>query len=210
VLGVALLVVGIAVVAQNLGGVDLRPVRFPALGLLVLGAGMLVGAFVGRARWLVLPGVLLVPVVLAFSVIAVPLEGGVGDVNAQPTRVGHIPGGFGENPDGYRVIAGRVYVDMTAFRCRTETMWVNASTGFGDVTLYVPFDAHVKVVARAGYGQIYLGRTSAHGTEIALARDLEPKFGDGVSIMADLATGIGDVDVYREGLAKRQREKACR
>lgn len=210
VLGIALLVVGIAAVAQNLGGLDLRIVRFPALGLLVLGAGLLVGAFVGRARWLVLPAMLIVPIVLAFSVIAVPLEGGMGGFYVQPTSVEHIPGGFGETSDGYRAIAGNVYVDMTAFRCRTETVWVNASTGFGTVSLYVPFDAHVQVTSRAGYGQLYLGRTSRRGTEIALVRNLEPKFGDGVTIVADLATGIGDVDLYREVLVERQREKACR
>jgi hypothetical protein len=45
--------------------------------------------------------------------------------------------------------------------------------------------------------------------EVELARNLEPKFGDGVTIVADLAAGIGDVNVWREYLSRRQREKAC-
>jgi len=45
---------------------------------------------------------------------------------------------------------------------------------------------------------------------VDLTRSLEPKFGDGATILADLAAGIGDVSVYREYVTKRQREKACR
>jgi phage shock protein PspC (stress-responsive transcriptional regulator) len=212
VVGIALLVVGIAAVAQNLGGLDLRMVRFPALGLLVLGIGLLVGAFVGRARWLVLPAMLAVPIVLAFSVVAVPLEGGIGDISARPTSIDHIPGGFGETSDGYRAIAGSVWIDMTAFRCETGSVWVNASTGFGTVGLNVPFDAHVRATGSAGFGQVSLGPRSsgARGAEVSVSRDLEPEFGDGATIIADLEAGIGDVYVSRKWLPKRQREKACR
>ena len=47
-LGIALLVVGIAAIAQNLGALDIRLVRYPAIVLLILGVTMLVGAFAGR------------------------------------------------------------------------------------------------------------------------------------------------------------------
>ncbi len=210
VLGIALLVVGIAAVAQNLGGLDLRIVRFPALGLLVLGIGLLIGAFVGRARWLVLPAMLVAPIVLAFSVIAVPLEGGIGDISAYPEDLDHVLGGYGETSDGYRVVLGNVYVDMGAFRCVTQTVHVNASSGFGSVSLYVPFDAHVVATGSVGYGQIYLEPDELRGTQVDLTRSLEPKFGDGATIVADLAAGIGDVSVNREYVPKRQRDKACR
>jgi hypothetical protein len=209
VLGVAMLVAGGAIVAQNLGAVDLRLVRFPALALLVLGAGLVVGGFVGRARWLLLPSIGLVPLVLAFSVVTVPLEGGFGDLSVRPTDPAHVLGGYGETSDGYRVAVGNVHVDLSAFRCGIETVHVNASSGFGTVSLYVPFDAHVVATGSAGYGQIYLEPHVRRGMEVELARNLEPKFGDGVTIVADLAAGIGDVNVWREYLSRRQREKAC-
>jgi hypothetical protein len=210
VLGLALLAAGGAIVLQNLGAVDLRLVRFPALALLVLGAGLAVGAFVGRARWLVLPSILLVPVVLAFSVVTVPLEGGLGDLSVHPTDLAHVLGGLGEGSDGYRVVAGNVYVDLSAFRCEAQTVHVNASSGFGSVSLYVPFDAQVVATASAGYGQVYLESDQRGGTQVQLSRTIDPRFGDGATIVANLATGIGDVSVYHEFLSKRQREKACR
>ncbi len=75
-LGIALLVVGIAAILQNLGALDLRLVRYPAIVLLILGGTMVIGAFAGRARWLVLPAILVVPFLLLASVVTVPLEGG--------------------------------------------------------------------------------------------------------------------------------------
>lgn len=54
-LGIALLVVGIAAVLQNLGAIELRLVDFPAIALVIVGVTMLVGTLFGRARWLSLP-----------------------------------------------------------------------------------------------------------------------------------------------------------
>jgi len=100
---------------------------------------------------------------------------------------------------------------MTAFRCEAETVWVNASTGFGSVGLYVPFDAHVRATGSVGHGQLSLGaRLRARGVEVAMSRELRPEFGDGATIVADLEAGIGDVYISREWLPKRQRDKACR
>lgn len=208
--GIALLVVGGAAIAQNLGLVELRLVDFPALGILVLGAGMFVGAFAGRARWLALPALPLAVLVLAFSVIRVPLVGGVRDIYVRPTSLAHIPGGFGETSDGYRVIAGNVFVDLTGFQCERKPLVVNASSGFGNVTLQVPFDAHVLVTGAVGWGNLQLESIVANGVEQQRSRRLEPRFGDGATITAYLESGIGSVSVYRQELLKKQRDRACR
>ena len=67
-----MLVVGIAAILQNLGALDIRLVRYPALVLLILGVTILIGAFAGRARWLVLPAILVVSFLLLASVVTVP------------------------------------------------------------------------------------------------------------------------------------------
>lgn len=208
-LGAAMLVVGGAVAAQNIGAVDLRPVRFPALALLVLGLGMMLGAFVGRARWLLLPALPLVPLVLALSVVTVPLEGGIGDRWVSPRTLEEALGA-GEGAEAYRVVMGTVHIDLSALRCASGTVPLEASTGFGSVSLYVPFDAHVLATGSVGYGRIYLQPHERGGTRVELSRRLEPKAGDGATIVANLAAGIGDVSVYREHLTRRQRERACR
>src|SRR6266545_2789762 len=104
VFGLALLAVGAMAILQNLNAVHLSAVRFPALALLVLGVGLLVGAFVGRARWLILPGLLLVPIVLAAGSIYLDLTSltgtaaapviaastGIGDINVLVPYDAHV------------------------------------------------------------------------------------------------------------------------
>jgi len=105
---------------------------------------------------------------------------------------------------------GNVYVDFSELRCRTGTVPVEASSGFGSVSLYVPFDARVIASGAAGYGRVSLQARWRQGTQVELAGRMEPRFGPGITIMADLAVGIGDVSVYREHLPRRERERACR
>jgi hypothetical protein len=204
VIGIAMLAVGGAAILQNLGALHLRLVRFPALALLVLGVGMLVGTVAGRARWLLLPSIVLAPIVLAFSLIHVPLEGGFGGLSEQPTSVANVHA-------AYRAVAGDVYVDLSNLACQQDRIVLSESTGFGSVQLSVPFDAHVVATGSVGLGAIQLEQfATADGAEQHLERTLEPRFGDGITVIADLESGLGNVYVYRYVLTKQQREKACR
>jgi phage shock protein PspC (stress-responsive transcriptional regulator) len=197
-LGIALLVVGIAAILQNLGALDIRLVRYPALVLLILGVTMLVGAFAGRARWLVLPAILVVPFLLAASVVTVPLEGGFGNLYERPLSSAAVHG-------SYQRVAGDIYLDLTELTGTQAAPVVTATTGFGSVNVTVPFDAHVIVTERAGAGVVHAGRAmSDTGFEASLSTTMEPKHGDGATITLDLETGIGDVWVYRMAPTRKQ------
>jgi len=204
VIGIAMLAVGGAAILQNLGDLHLRLVRFPALALFVLGVGMLVGTVVGRARWLLLPSIVLAPIVLASSLIHVPLEGGFRSIYEAPSAVANVHA-------AYRAVVGDVSIDLHNLTCQQNTIALSQSTALGNVNLGVPFDAHVVVTGAVGLGSIQLESfPSADGAEQHLQHTLEPRFGDGITVIADLETGIGNIYVYRYGLTKRQREKACR
>ena len=197
-LGIALLVVGIAAIVQNLGALDIRLVRYPALVLLILGLTMLVGAFAGRARWLVLPAILVVPFLLAASVVTVPLEGGFGNLYEHPFSSAAVHG-------SYQRVAGDIYLDLTELTGTQAAPVISATTGFGSVNVTVPFDAHVIVTERAGAGVVHAGRAmSDTGFEASLSTTMEPKHGDGATITLDLETGIGDVWVYRMAPTRKQ------
>jgi phage shock protein PspC (stress-responsive transcriptional regulator) len=191
-LGIALLVVGVAAVLQNLGAIELRLVRYPTLALVILGATMLVGTVVGRARWLVLPALLLVPVVLTASLITVPLEGGVGDRYASPSSVAAID-------DEVRTVVGSIYLDLTGLQGKSiATPTITASSGVGEINVVVPFDAHVVATGRVGAGVVRIGPYETDRTvEATLTRRWEPRLGDGPIITLDLETGVGDIWVYR-------------
>ena len=152
---------------------------------------MLIGAFVGRARWLVLPALLVVPFLLLASVITVPLEGGWGNLYERPLSSAAVRG-------SYHRVAGDIYLDLTELAGTQAAPVISASTGFGSVNVTVPFDAHVIATERAGAGVVHVGRSvSDTGFEATLTTTLEPRFGDGATITLDLETGIGDIWVYR-------------
>jgi predicted membrane protein len=166
-------------------------VRYPAIALLILGVTMLVGAFAGRARWLVLPALVVVPILLAASVVTVPLEGGVGNLSERPETSAAVTG-------SYQRVAGDIYLDLTALTGTPAAPVVSASTGLGTVNVMVPFDAHVIATGRAGAGAVHIGRLDSDATfESMLSTTWEPRFGDGATITLDLETGIGDIWVYR-------------
>jgi phage shock protein PspC (stress-responsive transcriptional regulator) len=202
VFGVALLAVGGLAILQNLDAVHVSAVRFPALALLVLGVGLLVGAFVGRARWLILPGLLLVPIVLAASLIDVPLEGGVHEIHAFPQTPQAIAG-------SYRVAAGSIYLDLTSLQGTAAVPVIGASTGVGEIDVVVPFDAHVVATGKAGVGMVMVGPFSTdRGLDRSLHRAWEPRYGDGPTITLDLQTGVGDIWVYRRDPTGKERREA--
>jgi phage shock protein PspC (stress-responsive transcriptional regulator) len=191
VFGVMLLVVGGAAMWASLTSATPRIATFPALGLLVLAAGLLVGSVFGRAKWLILPSLLIVPVMLATSSIRLPLEGRFGDTYLRPRDLGELVG-------AYRTSAGGIFIDLKRFQGRSELeLPLQASSVFGDVSVLVPYDAHVEVRGYAGLGEVFLGRRSAGGLEASLARTLEPKHGDGATFILRLETGIGNVSVTR-------------
>ncbi|HXF36266.1 MAG TPA: hypothetical protein VNO17_03680 [Actinomycetota bacterium] len=187
-LGTALLLVALTAMLASLGVVDPPLVRYPSLALLVVGAGMLVGAFAGRARWLAIPGLLLVPVVLAASLVRVPLAGGV-DSLLLVARTPEDAGGT------YRRVAGSLTFDLSRLEGEGRVSLI-ASVGVGDVSVAVPRRAQVRVVAEAGYGAIVVGRRSAEGVALRVDRVLAPRDrGGGPTIELDLRTGFGTVAV---------------
>ena len=197
-LGIALLAVGIAAILQNLGALDIRLVRYPALVLVILGVTILIGAFAGRARWLVLPAILVAPFLLLASLVTVPLEGGFGNLYERPVNSAAVHG-------SYQRVAGDIYLDLTALTGTQAAPVVSATTGFGSVNVTVPFDAQVIVTERAGAGAVHTGRAASDtGFEASLITTMEPKHGDGATITLDLETGIGDVWIYRMAPTRKQ------
>jgi hypothetical protein len=142
---------------------------------------------------------------LLASLIQVPLVGGYRGVHAYVRSVDQVRG-------PYRAVAGNVSVDLTRLICHpNERIGLHASTGFGTVTLLVPFDAHVIASGRTGLGTVYLGRRSPGSVDVTDRATLEPRFGDGATIVADLQAGLGDIEVIRQGSVglKKHMIEAC-
>jgi phage shock protein PspC (stress-responsive transcriptional regulator) len=200
VFGAALLVMCVAAIWSFSDDNDIEHVAaIPALGLLVLSAGLVVASVYGRGRWLILPALLITPVVLVSSLIRVPIEGRVGDAFYRPHNLGEF------NVAGYSNSVGSMHVDLVRFAGRNDVereLWL--TTAVGTVTIVVPYDAHVRVDASTGLGTLSLGPQGQQGMEISDAARLDPRHGDGATFTFHVDVGIGDVHVLRYAATKRQ------
>ncbi len=157
------------------------------------------GSVFGRARWLILPALLVVPVMLVTSVIRLPFEGTFGDSFVRPADLA------GDEIVTRRSAFGSIYVDLGRFRDRPHVeREFQLSAAAGTVTVVVPYDAHVRIDAFVGLGAIGFGVRQTQGLEISDSAVLEPRYGDGATFIVHAEVGLGDVNVYRYEPTKRQ------
>jgi phage shock protein PspC (stress-responsive transcriptional regulator) len=147
--GLALVAVGIAAMLDYWGLFDLSLVQYLALGLTVLAFGLLVGAWVGRARWLIVPAVLLVPFVAIASLVTVPFKGGYGDRTIAPRSIAR-------GNATYRLVAGRMrldlsHLDFTAPGSATP-VHITVTEVAGSLEVVLPDNVPAHVVAEVGAG----------------------------------------------------------
>jgi phage shock protein PspC (stress-responsive transcriptional regulator) len=195
-LGVALLAVGVAALLDQWTSVDMTVGRYLALFLLVMGGGLVVGAWIGRARWLIVLGILLLPFVLAASLISVPLTGGTGARTIRPATVGEIQ-------PAYRLAAGQLRIELTSTDLAGQSVPVVASVALGRLVVVVPDTVTVVIHAKVGAGTVQVFSEppdpldrEVDGVNATLDQTYEGSGSEG-TITLDLAVGYGVVNVYR-------------
>ncbi len=196
-LGVTLLAVGTLALVDQADGVTVTVAQYLAVALAVLGLGLLVGTWWGRARWLIVPAILLVPFVLAASLIDVPLTGGTGTRFYQPVTIADI------QPE-YHLTAGEMRFDLRNTDLAGASASITATVGFGTLVVVVPNDVPVKVHALVGAGQIRLrsqpfdpSEREVDGMRVRLDQTFGVSTGTG-AIVLNLQAGFGQISIFRE------------
>src|SRR5207245_6045511 len=123
-----LVVLGVAAAVDNVGAYHVPVRAYPALALLVVGAGLLVGAFWGRSRLLILLGLAILPFAFAASLVRVPIKGGTGDRLYTPQSVQEIR-------SEYRLAAGQIRLDLRQVPWGSETVGVMLSLSVGNIAV---------------------------------------------------------------------------
>jgi len=178
---------GVLVLVGGTDTVDVSLGTGLALALLVVGGALLVGAWRGRARWLVPLGVVLGVAVLATSVADVSLRGGVGDRAYRPRTVGEL-----RSP--YRLAAGDLVVDLSRLDLSATTESVTATMGAGDLEVVVPDGAEVVVDAHVGAGSMTVFGRQFEGTGND-RQVVETGREGGGRLILSARTGFGDLEV---------------
>jgi phage shock protein PspC (stress-responsive transcriptional regulator)/uncharacterized membrane protein len=181
---------GVLAIVDNLADVEVEPGQFFGAALAVLGIGLVVGAWWGRARLLILLGLLLLPLAVVASFVTAPLQGGMGDEQYAPVNPAELR-------DEYRLAGGRLVLDLTGLQAQTAPIRIAASVAFGQVVVVLPADASVTLDGRVGAGDMLIFAKQHTGTSL-VDRIVRPKAG-GPSFVLDLEAGIGEVVVDSGG-----------
>jgi phage shock protein PspC (stress-responsive transcriptional regulator) len=189
VLAAMLIAVGLLAIVSQAAAVEVAPGQFFGAALTVIGIGLVVGAWWGRARILVLLALLLLPVAVPASFVTAPLEGGVGDQRYTPANLAEL------RPE-YRLMGGRLVLDLTGLSGRSDTIHLAASVALGDLVVLVPENASVRLDARVGAGSTIVFESRQVGTSLH-DRYVRNQFG-GPTYILDLEAGIGEVQVSME------------
>jgi phage shock protein PspC (stress-responsive transcriptional regulator) len=183
---IALYVAAAWALADQLDGGRLHPEQWFGAAAVICGAGLVVGMFRGRARWLIVPAV---------------LAAGAGYVGGTMARLG-ITGGD---------LAGDRYVTVGSY---TSVQELDERAGLGEVQITIdsPPPQPVHVDARVGLGQIHLNVASDVTVELrprldhgsvrsnrgsAVSETAPTLIGDGTTadVVVDAWVGLGDIEI---------------
>ena len=187
-----LLTIGAATVVGSLvwlvGSDNSRGSQAFGWATVVLGAGLLVGTFAGRARWLIVPAV-------ATSVAAV----GAAALSFAGASIDHRSGSRTEFIGAESVVLPRYSNGLGDFDLVLSDYPSDLSTavdvGVGKLTVEVPEDARVQIDARVGVGSIDAFGSSRSGYRRLLSLDDNKSSAHVMKLK--LSVGVGSIEVRR-------------
>jgi phage shock protein PspC (stress-responsive transcriptional regulator) len=158
-IGAVLLALGVLAIGAASDAFEVGVDTALAIALLITGLGLVVGAWFGRARGLILLGILLTLLLAAASIVDVPLRGGVGERD-------YMPATFAEVRDEYRLLAGEMLIDLSNVDFPRRTTEVEVSAAVGEVTIIVPDDVDVRLDIDVDAGEIDVFGEQDDGVDI--------------------------------------------
>jgi phage shock protein PspC (stress-responsive transcriptional regulator) len=192
---VALIVTGLALALDNLDVIDLTFGQVLAVFLTVLGGGLLVGTWWGRAWGLIPVGLLAVPVVaIAALAGSVPVEGDVAERLFQPTTAAEVR-------PSYRLTGGELILDLSDVDFGPGSPPIEASVAGGRLLVVLPDEVAADIRGRVGVGSLDLLGEVDSGAQVdsTVTRPAatRPAEGDAPTVRLDLQTGFGVIEVRR-------------
>lgn len=213
VIAAVLLIVGTAAVISSAELVDIDVGQLTALALFIVGSGLIVGAWWGRARLMIVLGLVMVPVVLATSVIDYPLTGGIGGGYIAPRTEAQL------HDLDYTV--GDIQLDFSNYRFDEGAAEVNIRMGVGALQIVVPKQVHAIVAVDIRSGEAHVFKSDETGADISfqteagevdVTKRLRINVTGGLVSMHVFRTNYGYLQRVekREDRAQRKRDDASR
>jgi phage shock protein PspC (stress-responsive transcriptional regulator) len=194
-LSVAVIVLG-GLIGANLAGYEIAPLAYLAVPLAILGLGLLIGTWLGRARWLIPLGI----------VLMLALGGGwaaIGDGHWHRTDIGVVtlqPHSVGDIPTEYRRNVGAIELDLSRVDFSETSTDIDVRVGLGAIEITVPSDVDVTVDASIDVGDATVFDQSWDGVGAGSREfvDLGPDGEGGGQLHITAAVGTGSLEIHRE------------
>ena len=198
---VVLILGGLLALLHNLTPLSVGVDQYAALGLAVVGAGLVVGARLGRSHGLIPLGIILA--------IVMTVASNLGDLSL-PSQAGQerwTPTTDEELPDrGYQLDAGQLDIDLTQLELEPgQRVTVNGSVDLGQLYVDVPSDVTVDVNATSSLGEVEAFGRTVDGADATIDRLKRAPEGS-PTIVLDLEVGLGRIEVSQESGAASPRE----
>ena len=180
-------VIGLGVLAlidRATPAIEAGPRHYFALAVTILGLGVLVGAFFGRARWLI-----------PFALLLIPVTAGAGIVEYGNTAQDQTlqPISFAELESVYELSVGELTIDLSKLPWNGEAIEIDGSVGVGRLELILPPDVSIDAVTEVGIGASVNPSSTEGG--LGVEHNYTVGAGTGGTVTANLEVGIGEIEV---------------
>lgn len=147
VLLIALLVGAIPFLFSDSNTGDLTWDKGLAAALVVIGVGLVLGAFIRRGAWLIPMGALLSLALVILAIAGADFRGGAGERLIAPQTAAALP-------EEFRLAAGEAELDLRRLDLKGQRRTLKARVGAGLLVVRLPRTAKTELVGEVGFGEI--------------------------------------------------------
>lgn len=189
-IGAMLIGLGVLALLDNIPGVAIEadPRHYLALAVVILGLGLVIGGFAGRARWLIIIGAILVPTLMFSPVFEYDWSSDTFDQVVSPSS-------FADLEPSYSLDVGNLVIDLRNLPWDGETIELSANVDAGNLEIRFPDD-----IAVVGEASVDVGRVSADGRQSAGLGDPSLELdipGSSGTVLLDARVDVGNIDIER-------------
>jgi phage shock protein PspC (stress-responsive transcriptional regulator) len=185
-----LLYTGLTVFATQVGWWATDPAAFLAVCLMIIGATLVVSAFLGRARGLIWLGLLLLPAAWALSVIDLTWWEGVGEESVVVDELAELK-------DEYRWGIGEFHIDLSDLDLEGETVELAVGLTIGELKIWIPETIGVEIDLDGSAGSVIVNDRGLELNDDGVNVSMDRIAGDptGGTLLLDADIGFGEAEI---------------
>ncbi|MEX2280821.1 MAG: LiaF domain-containing protein [Acidimicrobiia bacterium] len=168
--------------------------HYMGLALAIVGVALVVGSVMGRARGLIVVGIVLTPLLVLSPLADLDLNGGIGQRRVAVDSIEELS-------ESYELAIGELVIDLRGIDFGSETVELDASVGIGSLHIIIPDGIGVELDGEVGIGDAEAFGASRSG----IARELDVSREGVGTLVLEAQTLIGELQVSGSEVASFSR-----